>query len=150
MSINDKTAAKLYRWALSEGVLFPPFLRLNSHSNFQEYVYFLKFREVQSIYRKLKVDPRVVYEALCSGAFDLMVMSSEKIDFSMENGFEYFILAGPRSDYIYNKVEKKSFGEYFNQLSDFLETENFIKSRITFPERGELIWDDLDLSFFRV
>ena len=86
LNINNKSAAKLYRLALKEEVLFPPYLRLNSFPNFQEYIYFLKFRNALSIFEKLKNDHRVLYEAVSSGAFNLMVIANEKIDFSMEHG----------------------------------------------------------------
>jgi hypothetical protein len=150
LNINDKSAAKLYRMALSEKVLFPPFLRLNTFPNYSEYVYFIKFKNVQSIFSKMKEDPRIIYVSHCSGAFDLMVIAREKIDFSMEHGFEYFVLSGPRSDFIYNKVERKSFDDYCSEFQDFLNKGNFTRSKLTFRTREELKWDDLDLSLFRL
>jgi len=150
LGINNKSAAKLYRMALKEEVLFPPYLRLKSFPNFQEYIYFLKFRNAFSLFEKLKNDQRVIYESVCSGAFDLMVIANERIDFSMEHGFEYFILSGPRSDFIYNKVEKKSMDQYFAEFQDFLKNEDFIKSEIKSPTREKLLWDDLDLALFKL
>lgn len=150
MNINDKSAAKLYRWALAEGVLSPPFLRLNVLPNYQEYTYFMRFKDAQSVFMKMTEDPRVIYAAHCSGAFDLMVISREKIDFSMEKGFDGFVLSGPRSDFIYNKVERRSMDEYYTKFQDFLNKEEFIRSKLTFPVRKELIWDDQDLSLFRL
>ncbi len=150
LSINYKSAAKLYRMALSERVLFPPFLRLNTFPNYTEYVYFIKFKDVQPIFSKMIEDPHVIYVSHCSGAFDLMVIAREKIDFSMEQGFEYFVLSGLRSDFIYNKVERRTFDDYSTEVQDFLNKGNFIRSELTFPVREELIWDDLDLSLFRL
>ncbi|MBU7020345.1 MAG: hypothetical protein HXS41_04750 [Theionarchaea archaeon] len=150
LNINDKSAAKLYRWALAEKVLFPPFLRLNTFSNYLEYTYFMKFKNAHSIFNKIKDDPRVIHAAHCSGAFDLMVIANEKIDFSMENGFDRFILSGTRSDFLYNKVERKSMDTYYDESHKFLHGGNFIKSTITVPIREELVWDDLDLSIFRL
>jgi hypothetical protein len=150
LQINDKSAAKLYRWALSENVLFPPFLRLNSFPNCQEFIYFLKFRGVKPTYEKLKEDSRIGYEVVCSGAFDLMVMSSRKIDFSMEPGFDSFVISGLLSDHIYNKVERRSMGEYFSEFEKLLNEGRFIKADLVFPQRGELVWDDVDFSLFRL
>jgi hypothetical protein len=150
LQINDKSAAKLYRWALNENVLFPPFLRLNTFPNCQEFTYFLRFRDVQPAYENLKDDPRIVYETVCSGAFDLMVMSSEKIDFSMEPGFDSFVISGLRSDHIYNKVERRSMGEYFTEFERLLDKDTFIKADLVFPQRGALKWDDVDFSLFRL
>lgn len=150
MNINDKSAAKLYRWALAEKVFFPPFLRLNTFPNYLEYTYFMKFKDAHSIFNKIKENHRVIHAAHCSGAFDLMVITNEKIDFSMENGFEGFVLSGPRSDFLYNKVERKSMDEYYAGFREFLNGGNFIRSKITIPFREELIWDDLDLSMFRL
>lgn len=150
LSINDKSAAKLYRWALAEGVMSPPFLRLNIFLNYQEYTYFMRVKDAQLLFMKMTEDPRIVYAAHCSGAFDLMVMSREKIDFSMEKGFDGFVLSGPRSDFIYNKVERRSMDEYYTKFQDFLDTGEFIRSKLTFPVRNELIWDEQDLSLFRL
>ncbi len=150
LDIHDKSAKKLYRWALNEKVLLPPFLRLNTYPNHQEYAYFLKFKDVQPTFIKLTEDPRVLYVSSCSGAFDLMVISSEKIDFSMEHGFQSYVLSGPRGDYFYNKVVKRSTEEYFTEFEDFLKRGNFIKSEITTPIRDDFVWDDLDLSLFNL
>ena len=150
LKINDKSAAKLYRWAVKEEVLFPPFLRLNEYPNCKEYTYFMKFKDAQSMFMKMTEDPRVVYVSHCSGAFDLMVITREKIDFSMESGFENFVLTGPRSDFMYNKVERKSMVEYYTGFQDFLNKGEFIRSELTFPVREDMFWDDLDLSMFRL
>lgn len=150
LDIHDKSAKKLYRWALIEKVLLPPFLRLNIYPNHQEYAYFLKFKDVQPTFIKLTNDPRVLYVSACSGAFDLMVISIEKIDFSMEHGFQSYVLSGPRGDYIYNKVVKRSLEEYITECEDFLKKGNFVKSEITTPVREEFVWDDLDLSLFNL
>ncbi|KYK34618.1 MAG: hypothetical protein AYK18_13885 [Theionarchaea archaeon DG-70] len=148
MDINNKTAAKFYRWALREELMLPPFLRLNSFPNYQEYVYFLKFKDTTSVFEKLKSDPRVIYQSVCGGAFDLMVMASEKIDVSTEEGFESIFLSGSRSDFIFNKVEIKSMQLYIDEFCQFLKSGNFIRSKITFPARGELVWNDLDWCLF--
>ncbi len=150
LNINYKSTAKLYRMALSEEVFSPPFLRLNTFPNYSEYAYFIKFKDVQLIFSKMTEDPRVVYVSHCSGAFDLVVIAREKIDFSMEHGFEYFVLSGPRSDFIYNKVERRSFEDYFSEFQDFLNKRDFTRSKLTFRTREELTWDDLDLSLFRL
>jgi hypothetical protein len=150
LKINDKSAAKLYRWAVNEKVLFPPFLRLNTCPNYVEYTYFIKFKDTQPTFLKMTEDPRVVYASHCSGAFNLMIIAQEKIDFSMEQGFENFVLSGPHSDFIYNEVEKKSMDEYFAEFTNFLNRREFIKSELTFPVRNKLIWDDLDFSLFRL
>jgi hypothetical protein len=150
LKINDKSAAKLYRWAVKEEVLFPPFLRLNAYPNCREYTYFLKFQKPLPIFEKLQNDPRVIYESICSGAFDTVVMTTEKIDFSMECSFKGYVLSGPRSDFIYNKVERRSIREYFNEFHDFLNKGHFIESEIEMPVRGEFVWDELDHGLFRL
>ena len=148
MNINDKSAAKLYRWALTEKVFFPPFLRLNVHQNCQEYIYFLRFQNPLPIFEKLQDDSRVIYESICSGEFNLMVMTTEKIDFSMEYGFKEYVLSGPRSDFIYNKVERRSIHNYLNNFHDFLTAGEFIESEITIPKREKFTWDELDFGLF--
>jgi len=148
LKIVDKSAAKLYRWALSEGVLFPPFLRLNVHPNYQEYTYFLRLQNPLPIFEKFKTDSRVVYESICSGAFDLVVMTTEKIDFSMEEGFKGYILSGSRSDFMYNRVERRSAQDYIDSFHDFLNKKDFIESEIKTPVREEFTWDTLDRDLF--
>jgi hypothetical protein len=150
MNINNKTAAKFYRWALREELMLPPFLRLNTFSDCQEYVYFVKFKDAASVFERLKEDRRVVYQSVCGGAFDLMVVSSEKIDLSTEDGFESVFLSGSRSDFIFNKVEIKSMQEYIDGFCTFLESGRFVRSKVTFPQRGELGWDELDWSLFHL
>ncbi|MGC1119885.1 MAG: hypothetical protein WBA22_02225 [Candidatus Methanofastidiosia archaeon] len=150
MTINDKSAAKLYRWAVNEKVLLPPFLRLNVHPNCLEYTYFLRFRNPLPIFEKLQDDSRVVYESICSGAFDLMVIATEKIDFSMERSFEGYVLSGPRSDFMYNRVERRSEREYFKEFYDFLAAGDFVESEIKISMREEFTWDELDYGLFHL
>ncbi len=150
LGINNKTAAKLYRMALREEVLFPPLLRLKSFPNSREYTYFVKFKDATSVYEKLKEDKRVVYQCVCAGAFDLMVIASEKIDISMEYGFEYIVLSGPRGDFIFNKVERKSMNTYIGEVYHFLREGDFIPSEIAPPVRKDLPWDDLDWALFNL
>ena len=150
LKINDKSAAKLYRWAVKEEVFLPPRLRLNVYPNCQEFTYFLRFQNPLPIFEKLQNDSRVIYESICSGAFDLMVMATEKIDFSMEHSFESYVLSGPRSDFIYNKVERKPTHEYFTGFHDFLTAQNFVRSKIETPVREEFTWDELDFALFRL
>lgn len=150
MNINNKTAAKFYRWALREELMLPPFLRLNSFPNYEEYVYFVKYKDAASVFEKLKADPRIIYQSMCGGAFDLMVMASEKIDVSTEDGFESVFLSGSRSEFIFNKVERKSMYSYIDEFCEFLKCGRFIRSKIIFPEREELVWDELDWSLFHL
>jgi len=150
MNIDNRTAAKIYRWALREEIMPSPFLRLNSFPNYQEYAYFLKFKDAASALEKLKDDHRVIYQSVCGGAFDLLVMTSSKIDVSTEDGFESIFLSGSRSDFIFNKVKKKSMELYIDEFCEFLKSGNFIKSKIIFPEREKLVWDELDWSLFRL
>ena len=148
LQINNKTAAKLYRMALREEILFPPLLRLKSFPNSREYTYFVKFKDPASVYKKFKNDPRVVYQSVCAGVFDLMVIASEKIDISMEHGFEHIVLSGPRGDFIFNKVERKSMNVYIEEVYHFLREKNFVPSELVSPVREGLSWDDLDWALF--
>jgi len=150
LEINDKSAAKLYRWALKDEVMSPPFLRLKSFPNFQEYAYFLKYKDAAFVLEELKNDPKVIYQCVCSGAFDLMLITNERIDVSMEQGFEYIILSGPRSDFMYNKIEKRSMSLFLDEFQSFLRDSNFITSKIVSPEREEFFWDDLDWALFKL
>lgn len=150
LKINNKSAAKLYRWALKEEILLPPFLRLKSFPNYHEYTYFVKFKDTTSVYEKLKDDPRVLYQCVCAGVFDLMIITNERIDVSMEEGFEYIVLSGPRGDYMYNNVEKKSMIQFIEGVHHFLREGNFVVSEIGTLKREKLLWDDMDWALFKL
>jgi hypothetical protein len=77
-----------------------------------------------------------------------MVIATEKIDFSMEKSFEGYVVSGPRSDFIYNKVERKPELDYFKGFHDFLTAGDFVKSEIKIPMREKFTWDELDYGLF--
>lgn len=73
-----------------------------------------------------------ISESICSGAFDPMVIATEKIDFSMERSFEGYVLSGPRSDFMCNRVERRSELEYFKEFFDYIIIQSsFLKSHVS-------------------
>lgn len=148
LDIDKRTARKVYNWAVNVGLILIPSMRLNIFSNYDENVYFLKVRSSTPLFERLKHVRPVIYEAICGGAFDLMVMTTEEIDFLRYREFESVFFNGKRSDFISNMVELKSMESYIGDFDNFLRTGDFTKSTLSFPVRGELKWDDVDWSVF--
>ena len=80
--------------AYDSGYIIGPEIRKKSYSNLKEYMYFIKCKNPELLYMKLRGDPNIIYHAKTSGFCDLWVIAKEKIDVKGE-----IILEGHRSDY---------------------------------------------------
>ncbi len=69
----------------------------------------------------------------------MMIITESKIDFSMEDGVEEFLLSGPRGDFMYNRVDKVSMSTFFSEFYDFLKAGDFSPSQIEPSQREELV-----------
>ena len=101
VSINElneilqiRNASRTLKKALDEKRIVGPELRKLSKANFPEYMYFANCKDPDPLYRKYRMDERVIFHALMYGFANLWVISKEKMDIEGD-----VVVEGLRSDY---------------------------------------------------
>ena len=150
LKIYSKTASRTYKEALSEKVLFPPMLRPKVCLDYREYVYLINGKDVQALFDKLEKDPRVEYITRCLGHFDLLIITNESIDLTIEEEFKNVVLSGEKENYIYPEVKRGDYHTTFNEINKFLNKKAFLPSKLPFEigKRGDE-WSEREERVFR-
>lgn len=151
LGIYSKTASKIYKEATEEGILFPPMLRPRIRTDYTEYVYSVNGKNIQNLFEKLSRDSRVEYVTWCRGQFDLLLITNERIDLTVEREFEEVVLSGERTgDYIFSFVERGDYHAIFSEIDSFLDIGRFRTGKLTIkPEKRGNEWSDREQKLFR-
>lgn len=150
LKIYSKTASSIYKKAIKERILFPPMLRPKICTDYREYVYLINGENVQTLFGRLKKDPRVEYVTWCQGSFDLLLIANQRIDVSVEKEFKSIVLSGERGNYYYPAVFRKNTCTVLEEINAFLEKGAFQPSELLSDigeRRGE--WTERVESVFR-
>ncbi len=134
----SKTASRIYKEAIQEKILFHPIIRPKICTDYTEYVYIINTTDTQTLFERLKKDSRVEYTTWCQGAFDLLIITNERIDITTEKEFKSLILSGERGDYFYSDVKRGDSRSALKEIEEFLKEKSFNSSELTTEklERG--------------
>ena len=136
LKIYSKTASRLYKRALIEKILFPPMLRPRICIDYTEYVYLINAKNIESLFERLKKDHRVEYVTWCQGQFDLLLITNERIDLSVEEEFKDVLLSGERGNYFYPCIKRNNIFTVINEINAFLDERSF-ESSVLLSDGGE-------------
>lgn len=150
LKIYSKTASSIYKEALEEKILFPPMLRPKICTDYTEYVYLINGENIQLLFERLKKDARVEYVTWCQGHFDLLLITNERVDLSVEKEFRSIVLSGERGNYFYPSVKRRDFSTVLKEINTFLEKGEFQPSELLFDldKRGDK-WTEREEKIFR-
>ncbi len=107
-------------------------------------------RNSKALFDKLRENPHIEYMVCCKGEFDLLIITNERIDLTMEDEFRGVLLSGERGNYIYPDVKRGDYQIIFNEIDEFLKRKEFVPSKITTEtgERGNE-WSEREERLFR-
>lgn len=150
LKIYSKTASRTYRYALNQKILFPPMLRPKICIDYKEYVYVINGKDIRALFEKLIKDPRIEYIACSQGHFDMLLITNERIDLTVEEEFKNVVLSGERENYNYPEVKRGDYRTIFNEINEFLDKKEFHPSQLPFEieERGDE-WSEREEKLFR-
>lgn len=150
LKIYSKTASRIYKEALEEKILFPPMLRPKICTDYAEYVYLINGENIQPLFERLKKDIRVEYVTWCQGHFDLLLITNERVDLSVEKEFRSIVLSGERGNYSYSDVRRRDFNTVLEEINTFLEKGEFQPSELLFDldKRGDK-WTEREEKIFK-
>ncbi|MBU7026969.1 MAG: hypothetical protein HXS48_08505 [Theionarchaea archaeon] len=152
---RDKLAknAKLSRNTVSEylksmyagNLLIGPWMSLNPHSDYKEYVYLMNFSKAFHAYEGLKGFPHVLHHEMTFGDWNTMVITDRQLDFPQLVGFESIVYQGVKGNVYTPKVESTTWDEslkrIYEQIEQFTPGEPESKKRLTPPLNwGEDQW----------
>jgi hypothetical protein len=150
LGVVRNTAADHKKRAYEQKILFPPQLRLKMFAEVKEYVYALKADNAFRVYEELKSDPRVCYQVLCRGRFDLLVTTSFPLD-DNEIPHSEIAIGGSRSNYIIPFIPDIDFRISLERMQKKVRTESISSSTwdVTYPHR-DIIWTNRDWDIFQL
>jgi hypothetical protein len=90
--INRSTISRSIIDLYKARCLFGPWLSVNPHEDYGQYVYVMNFSNPQEIFEGLKTFPHVRYHALSFGEWNTLVITERLLDLSALNGFQSAIV----------------------------------------------------------
>lgn len=150
LKIYSKTASRLYNEAVRDGILFPPMVRPKICTDYIEYVYIINTKNTRLLFEKLQEDSRVEYMAWCQGTFDLIIITNERIDVTVEEEFKSLVLSGERGNYIYPDMKYGDYCSTLKEINEFLDKNLFQSSKlpVEIGTRGNE-WSEREEKLFR-
>jgi hypothetical protein len=150
MGIYSKTASKLYKEGVTAHILYPPMLRPRICTDYSEYVYILTTTDARCLFDHLSADPRVEYVTWCEGAFELLVIATQLIDFSQYPETCRLMVHGERGNYVYPEVKKRTLAFALKEMHTLMDEDPDVlrTPEEPYPARGKK-WADLEETVFR-
>jgi hypothetical protein len=149
LGLARNTVTSHYNHMIEHEILFPPGLRLRIFQDLKEYVYFLQFDKPMRVFQELEGNPRVIFQCLTSGAFDLIVFTDSPMDFESHPGYKETVLEGFRGDYSFTHVTHTSYRDVLEEFKRTLQEEElepgFLPTDLL-PRK--IIWTDLEWRLF--
>ena len=129
----------------TKNILVGPWMSLNLHSDYKEYVYLMNFSDPFHAYKGLKGFPHVLYHEMTLGDWNTMVITDRQLDFSQLVGFESVVYQGVKGNVYTPKVEftmwNESLKKIYEHIEKFTPGEPESKKRLTPPLNwGEDQW----------
>jgi DNA-binding Lrp family transcriptional regulator len=148
LGIDRRTASIIVKEALEQGYLGGPQCRKKSYRNFLEYVYFVRSPKPEKLYRKLRKDRRIAYQAKMSGFSALWVVASEDIPLDGE-----IVVKGPRTDYYMSLALDRSWDHAFSTIHSMIEdfdSSTYVPRKYIQEHWDETVeWSDADEILFQ-
>ena len=94
LSMSRNTVSKYLREMYTQNVMVGPWMSVNPHKDYKEYVYLMKFTDPSLAYDGLKEFPHVLYNSLTFGDWNTTVITDRHLDFSRLKGFESMVYWG--------------------------------------------------------
>jgi len=140
---SRNTTSKYLREVYERNVLIGPYLKMKSTSDYKEYVYVMNFSDPFFTFKGLKGFPHVVYHAVTSGNWNILVVTDRNLDLSKLVGFQSFLYQGVRVKTSTPKVEYNPWDESIKRIDRAQCTPvqtNYKDKLSSLPEWGEKEW----------
>jgi len=103
--VSRNAVAKYLQEMYADNILTGPSLCMKPHTNYQEYLYFLNFSDPFTVFDGLKEVPNVVSRLITFGDWNIVLVTSKLLNFSVLQHFETVVEMYPRGISRTPKVE---------------------------------------------
>lgn len=129
-------------------ILVGPYILMKPAPNYKEYVYLLNFSNPYAAFEALEQLPQVVYCAMVSGDWDIVVITDSPLNYSSLEGFQNIVDQGVRGFSYTPKVRNTTWEEGFEQTNKYIA--EFVPAE---KERSEAVppldWREDEWKLFR-
>jgi DNA-binding Lrp family transcriptional regulator len=111
-----KYLKNMYRYKFIRG----PYLDMRPAPNYREYVYLMEFWDPMRVFDVLKEVPSIVYHAALAERWNILVISQQRIDFSLFEGFQSVVYQGVKGYMRTPQVENMRWEESFEEIQKLI------------------------------
>ena len=130
-----------------ERCLFGPWLSMNPHENYSQYVYAMNFSDPAAVFEGLKTFPYVRYHAHTFGEWNTLIITERLLDLSALNGFQSAIVRREKGYTYTPPVTYTIWDESWRAVKESLETIK-LEERDSNRTLPELCWEKKDWNLY--
>jgi len=130
-----------------ERCLFGPWLSLNPHENYSQYVYVMNFSDPHMVFEGLKYFPHVRYHAHTFGEWNTLVITERLLDLSALKGFQSAIVRREKGYTYTPPVTYTTWEESWRMVKEKLQNMR-LKERDTIETLPRLFWERKDWNLY--
>jgi len=130
-----------------ERCLFGPWLSLNPHENYSQYVYVMNFSDPEAVFEGLKDFPHVRYHAHTFGEWNTLIITERLLDLSTLKGFQSAIVRRKKGYTNTPPVTYTTWDQSWRALKENLQNMK-LKERDTIETLPRLFWREEDWKLY--
>ena len=142
-STISRNIIELYK----ERCLFGPWLSMNPHENYSQYVYVMNFSDPHTVFEGLKTFPYVRYHAHTFGEWNTLVITERLLDLSELKGFQSAIVRREKGFTYTPTVTYITWDESWRMVKEGLEIIK-LKKKDNNGTLPELCWEKKDWNLY--
>ncbi|MBU7028700.1 MAG: hypothetical protein HXS48_17325 [Theionarchaea archaeon] len=119
--LSRNTVSEYLKSMYTKNILIGPWMSLNPHSDYKEYVYLMNFSDPFHAYKGLKGFPHVVYPGIALGDWNTIVITDRQLDFPQLVGFESVVYQGVKGNVYTPKIKYTAWDQSLKKIYEHIE-----------------------------
>ena len=116
LGLSRSTVSEYLESMYTQDMLVGPWMSLNPHTNYGEYVYLMNFSDESRVFEGLKRFPHVLYCGSTFGEWNTLVVTDRQLDFSQLRGFQSIVYQGVKGCTYTPEVKHLTWGESWRKV----------------------------------
>ena len=145
VGLARKTVSIYLESMYTQNILVGPWISLNPHTHYREYVYLVNFADPFCIFQGFKGFPGIVHHAVTIGLWNTVIITDRLLNFSRFTGFESVVYLGIKGHSYTPEVKyttwDQSWKKVYAQLDQFTPGEpEYTNGKLTSLDWGSDQW----------
>ncbi len=119
--LSRNTVSEYLKSMYKKNILIGPWMSLNPHSDYKEYVYLMNFSDPFHAYEGLKGFPHVLHHEMTFGDWNTMVITDRQLDFPQLVGFESLVYQGVKGNVYTPKIKSTTWDQSLKKIYEHIE-----------------------------